>query len=461
VAALLAGQRILRGPESLSAVKIPNVESRIATLINVTNCRFDRKRSTADLKRGDAIHPGESLHLLEGVAEVTLSMPGGGPSSMQLEGPLAIMLTSEGMPNLLYGRMTGLFTCGRERFVLDTPLGRVLITGNASIGLVAAANDLELHVFSGEAIFEPWTMDFTGSSDQLRAASGASIRAQVDTDGSVSVVRGRARESRFVTTATIAASRLNISDKYVAAIRDAEPIGYWRFENDVNGVIRNEMGDYLHCRMVGDAVRLRRTNTSRTAEFGFTTGPGYLLTDDAAVNVAESYSAELWAKPTYVHHGELFSLLQWDSSESPMGTQCFQIELCGPVSGYKTEMRPVEFNPGRVRLIHCTAECFSTPAYSVRRWQHIVATKDATTMRLYLDGVLVATQLDERRLSPNLRVMMGQLFPQSNHLRDEVTSRLFVGEIDEVALYDRQLSEAEVVSHYRLLRPDIEPGAQF
>ena len=82
-------------------------------------------------------------------------------------------------------------------------------------------------------------------------------------------------------------------------------------------------------------------------------------------------------------------------------------------------------------------------------------------MRLYLDGTLVATHLDERRLSPNLRVMMGQLFPQSNHLRDEITSRLFVGEIDEVALYDRQLSEAEIVSHYRLLRPDPESGAQF
>ena len=59
-----------------------------------------------------------------------------------------------------------------------------------------------------------------------------------------------------------------------------------------------------------------------------------------------------------------------------------------------------------------------------------------------------------------LRVLMGQLFPRNPYVRDEVTSRLFVGELDEVALYDRVLSEMDIVKHHQLARRDAEPTAQ-
>jgi hypothetical protein len=428
-------------------------------LVNVTNCRWDRSRSAADLQRGDTVHPGESLHLLEGVAEITSSLPDGGRTSVHLEGPMAMIINNEGMPNLLFGRLTGRFTCEHERFALDTPLGRVLITSNASIGVVATANDVELHVFSGTAILEFWAMDLKGFPDQIAVGPGASLRAQVGADGSITVDHGDARENRFVTPAAIAASRLVISDQYVATIRAAHPIAYWRFESDADGVIRNEMSDRFHCRMVGDAVRLRRGHDSRTAEVGFTAGPGYFISDDTLDGqLNDGYSLELWAKPTYFHHGELFSLIQWDTSESPFQRHCFHIELCGPVSGYAlmTDMRPVEYHPGRVRLIHRSSECFSKSPYSVRKWQHIAATKDDLTMRLYIDGSLAATCTDARGMPDGLRVLMGQLYPLSPHLPDEVTSRLYVGEMDEVALYSRVLSEDELRSHIRLARPASE-----
>jgi hypothetical protein len=54
-----------------------------------------------------------------------------------------------------------------------------------------------------------------------------------------------------------------------------------------------------------------------------------------------------------------------------------------------------------------------------------------------------------------LRVLMGQLFPDSPKLKDEVTSRLFGGELDEVALYARALSESEIKEHAGMVHADI------
>ena len=147
---------------------------RFATLVSVTNCSWDQKRSTADLRPGGILRSGESLHLLEGVAEVNSTLPNGDVAMMHLEGPLAMTLSSQGMPSLLYGRLTGQFVCNYDHFTFDTPLGRVVVSGEASIGVMAAANKVELHVFSGAATLEPWEIGFVGSKQDLTATAGDS-----------------------------------------------------------------------------------------------------------------------------------------------------------------------------------------------------------------------------------------------------------------------------------------------
>ncbi len=82
-------------------------------------------------------------------------------------------------------------------------------------------------------------------------------------------------------------------------------------------------------------------------------------------------------------------------------------------------------------------------------------------MRLYADGKMVATAEDGAPLGNGLRVLMGQLFPRNPYLTDEVTSRLFVGELDEVALYDCALGDDEIKKHVQLARPESDPRCQF
>ena len=264
-----------------------------------------------------------------------------------------------------------------------------------------------------------------------------------------------------MTPAALTASRLRISDKYVKTILAGKPVAYWRFEGDVNGAMRNEMGDRFHCRIVGDAVRWHSDGGNGTAEFGMTAGPGYLISDDVLDGViGNNYSLEAWVKPTYYHQGALISLIQWTPNESPLDRHRLHIELCGPSPGVPTTiLRSAEFFPGRIRFIHQTSECYSSSPYRVRAWQHIAAVRDQSVMRLYADGKVVGTAEDATPLGDGLRVLMGQLFPRNQFLKDEVTSRLFVGELDEVALYDRALGEAEIQEHVQLARPgsDMSP----
>ena len=87
------------------------------------------------------------------------------------------------------------------------------------------------------------------------------------------------------------------------------------------------------------------------------------------------------------------------------------LELCGPVSGFGTERRRTDSNPGRVRFMVGSSDAFSSPPYAVRRWQHIVATGHASAMQLYIDGKFVGRATDTSKLPDGLQVLMGQLYP--------------------------------------------------
>jgi hypothetical protein len=427
-----------------------------AVLVNVTNCRWDRTRSTADLA-GGGLKPGQSLHLLEGLAEIQSTLPGRSLGKFQLEGPSAMTLSDDGMPNLLFGKLSGEFSCRRDSFRVGTSLGQIVISGDSSLGVRATADEVEVHVFSGQATLDLWSKSTTSDQNQLvTAEAGTSLRVRAGADGKTSVDRGAASENEFVTPASLAASQLVISDRYVSAIRESKPVAYWRFEEARDGLVRNEIADRFHLRLAGNAVRLRSSQGTRCAEFGISAGPGYMMTDDVFDNAIEDdYSVELWAKPTCFHHGALFSLINWTPDVNPKGRHRVYLEFGGPREwDYQTPGGMWESDPGRILFINGRSEPYSSAPYAVRKWQHLVALREGSNMKLYADGRLILTENNSEKLGSGMRVLIGQLYPPSRLIRDDVTARLYSGELDEVALYHRALSEAEIHKHLELTKSD-------
>jgi Concanavalin A-like lectin/glucanases superfamily len=440
----------------------PPVQPRLnrAILVNVTNCRWDRTRSTADLASG-GLEPGQSLHLLEGLAEIKSTLPSGGVGNFRLEGPLAMTLTDDGMPNVMFGKLSGEFSCRNDSFRLGTALGRIVVSGDGSLGVRAEANEIELHVFGGTANFDLWSTSPTGDPGQLlKVQAGTSLRVRMNSDRTVSIDHGKASENRFVTPATLSASQLNISDQYVKTIREAKPAAYWRFEREENdGLIRNEMSGRFALRMAGNAVRLRSSQNTRCAEFGIAPGPGYMMTDDVFDGVIkDDYTVELWAKPTCFHHGALFSLINWAPDINPKGRHRVYLEFGGPRQwDFQTPGGMWESDPGRLLFINGQSEPYSSAPYAVRKWQHLVALRERSNMKLYADGRLIITAKNSEKLGSGMRVLMGQLYPPSPYIRDDLTARLYSGELDEVAVYDRALNEAEIHKHLDLVKSGAEP----
>jgi hypothetical protein len=95
---------------------------------------------------------------------------------------------------------------------------------------------------------------------------------------------------------------------------------------------------------------------------------------------------------------------------------------------------------------------FAAP-YAVRRWQHIVAVKTKTEMKLYLDGKLISSARESQALPDDTTIKVG-MFQQGKDRRK------FIGQLDELAIYTRALSEDEIVRHYKALKQAAEQFEQ-
>src|SRR4029079_97323 len=142
-----------------------------------------------------------------------------------------MMLTSEGMPTLRFGRLTARIEVRDRPFVLETSVGRLVLNEYGSVGVAAFGNDAEIHLFDGAAVLEPaWSA--LGGPEQmpLSIKSGEALRIQVGENGDVSTSRQPAERSYFVAQGSIASDTLVVPRAYVKAVKADKPIGYWRME---------------------------------------------------------------------------------------------------------------------------------------------------------------------------------------------------------------------------------------
>jgi hypothetical protein len=420
-----------------------------ARLVRSTACLWDGN-SMGSHQIGSGLTSGESLHLLEGLAEFKLNWAVSGRATVSLEGPVAMMLTSEGMPTLRFGRLTATISTAHRPFVLETPVGRLMLAKYGSIGVSAFGNEGEIHVFDGSAVFEPAWRTADEEAMPLNIEAGHSIRVQPGDDGQPSITHHSADPDYFATQVSMTSDGLAISPAYIRAVKKAGPIGYWRFERDKWPLIPNAMGDRLACQINGQLGRANFKG-NQAVEFGVTDQDGEIVSTDAIdQSIHDSYSIEFWVKPSHYQLGAVISLV----GDKPMPNGVMPHGMLIQLGG--TGKIPTATNhPGCIRFLHRSpasnvegTSCYSKSPYTLRKWQHVVATKDGPRMRLYVNGELVAQGEDASELPAGLRLLVGRLYPSQS-------DRPFIGQLDELALYDRALRPEEISLHYKLVRPTV------
>lgn len=263
-------------------------------------------------------------------------------------------------------------------------------------------------------------------------------------------------------------SALEVSAAYRAAVDAAKPMLLWSFEEILaNGQVANQAGhDWAglirgECELMdgpgGKSIRLGRSDRS-----------GWIDGDDAwQKDDPEPFTVELWARPDHIQWGHLFQL--WVETEkdpmtgaAPRGQVayfCMEFTHSGVFGATpnKPAVRTVFRSPATERADMrlpegVNAELISPDPYVPGRWYHLVARVGPEDFTLFVNGQVAAQQTIRRpdHGEQVLHLRLGRLFDRENK------SRQFAGAIDEVALYDRALSDEEVRSHYRAMAGESE-----
>ena len=404
------------------------------------------------------LRDGEVVELLEGFATLSIESEGW-RAGVQLEGPAAIVLSAEGLPILRYGKMlVDLSSTVSSRGVtLDLPLSRLHLSAGSKVGIASLDNKSEIHVFNGFATLESRrdlsNTDLLTENRGLLISAGESYSLTSSQGEVTQAEQGEANPGLFDAEGLIRGGDIHVTSDYIDAVKKSSPLAYYRFETFKDYTFTNEVQDKFHLHATG-AVRSAGLPGNRYVNFYVgDTGSRYLATEEPLTDdLPGDYSVEFWMNPSHRHTATIVSFLVpelesslLDSRPRTSSEHGLLIEL-GGYSGDVGTMRP-----HKLRYLHRHSpnsiggtQIFSNDNHAVREWQYVACVKSADQMQLFMNGHLIGQKQESSDLAKGLIAVVGQI-------SDSRTDRMYFGELDELAIYNRALSEDEIASHHRAM----------
>ncbi|WP_152187782.1 PKD domain-containing protein [Georgenia satyanarayanai] len=301
-----------------------------------------------------------------------------------------------------------------------------------------------LHTRTVESRYwNPFTMGFTDTG----LTPGATHRYRV----AVTDPFGNVANSPW-TTVTVAAS--GADSAYVRAVRADEPTDYWRLGEAAGPTLADAVGFHPLTAAAGilpvstgaiagdsdGAMRFNGTNTGWAA----TTTQG---------NPPDVFTVETWFRTTTKTGGRLVG---WSNRSTQGSSSKHDRQLYMDSSGR------IHFGvkPNASRLVVTSPTGFNDGG-----WHHAVATLSKDGMALYLDGKKVGGRSDVT-VGEHLALGYWRIGGDTvSGWPSAPSTPYFSGELDEVAIYKRALSAADVAAHYAAgtgtEAPNVAPTAAF
>jgi len=221
--------------------------------------------------------------------------------------------------------------------------------------------------------------------------------------------------------------------QYRSRVLDADPYAYWRL-GEASGTTAADLGaaatDATY-QSVAYAKPGALTGSTDTA-VEFTTGSALKLPAHTVPHLGDQISVEMWFKTA--QSGVLMAAGTQETSGIPWGPMLY-VGTDGKLRG---------------SLAAVTAPITSTGVVNDNTWHHVVLTVSGSNQTLFLDGAQVGTLSAAVTAWRNSATI-------GNGVADPATSPAvpspraafaFKGLIDEVALYDKPLTAAEVTAHH-------------
>lgn len=258
----------------------------------------------------------------------------------------------------------------------------------------------------------------------LIALAGLAATVPGTTAAFTSVVRN---SSNSLTTADFATTTC------AGAYRASSPVAWYRLD-ETSGTtavdaVAGRNATYRGAPTLGvPRACVRDTGTAVTLG-----GSAEYVSTTTTLTLALSFSTEVWFRTTSTRGGLLVGV-----GSSPTGASTTVDRVT-----YLTDTGQVAFG---VAPLGKTA-VVSPGTYRDARWHHVVATASLSGLRLYVDGALVGSS--SLALSTSLTGSLRIGYDALTGWPSNPTSGFFAGGLDEVAVYNRALTAAEALSHYR------------
>ncbi len=405
-------------------------ENSIVAEISRTHKAVWRPLGSAEENRLLAV--GQEIELVDGLAEIWFYRG----ARLTLEGPVILRIAGGNSVILDHGKLVANVSDSATGFEIDTSLANIRDLGTEFAVAVTQQAGTEVQVFQGKV-----EVRLASNSDAQPHLVVAGERFNIAPSG-VAVHRPAAKGAAvFVRRVPPQRNELRVSDAYVQAIRQAEPVIYWRCESESGDRIANEMSSKHALEVVGGVRLLPTDENNNAAVFGGTRDPHYLVCRDADMLAGSQYTVELWCQP-YTHSRPTMVMLG-------LGRNAVTDSLMLSLDGAAADSAAIR----GVRYLHrCPpgdsggTNLESVESLTVGLWHHVAAVYDQGAMRLYVNGALVESTTP-RPLSADARMLLlGRLRTNAGD------ARAFIGRLDEIAIYNRALDEAEISKHHKLVR---------
>ncbi|MFT5299588.1 MAG: putative membrane-bound dehydrogenase-like protein [Mariniblastus sp.] len=224
---------------------------------------------------------------------------------------------------------------------------------------------------------------------------------------------------------------------YSKAVTSRNPIAYWRMEDMDSTQVEDTVGENDASYQGGVALFLPGPNGS-----GFT-APNYANENGnrSIYGNRSVYLAGGYVEATLDQLDSEYTAAMWFLNSLPtdarditgvlLSTEAETLLIAGKTSG----------NQHGKLVLRCGQQSFfSKTPVAVKRWHHVVVTRDKQHVRVYLDGA-VEPQIDAKiePLNQAKRLLVGS---------DGTSETTFDGKVDEIAVFDRAMKASDVVALY-------------
>lgn len=403
----------------------------------VTQVRGIDVPASTGLRPGTSVEPG-ILKIPQG--EVQIEFLNG--AQLNLAGPAELHIFSVEAATLVAGRAAVRIPKGARGFILNTPDAAIIDLGTEFTASVGESGTSEVHVVDGEV--EVSLLGDDGNTlTSRRLLENKSLRVRHEPIGLEDIAPP---SSSLPAIHEQKSSPLVATGKYVDAVRAAQPLIYWRFENLVDGRVPNEVGPQwsavIHADPDDESGIVIRDGVAR-----FTPTPTQIHRIEADQPIAglnrEDFTIEFWATVDYFHWATFVAVIPDEDREIDRHLNLIEFP-------YQSALI---YSPGSFRFLHRDPpgenggiNLFSNGGCTPGFWHHIAVVKTLTELKLYLDGRLV------RRLAETFEPDDSAYRFNVGSLDTNRVDRALAGAIDELAVYLHALSDDEILAHYRAQR---------